>query len=329
MDVYPSMFENFYHDHPLTLIDVGASGGISPHWLEQSRHLRIIGFEPDARAFEQLRSSQDHSTRYLNLGLYSSKREVNFYLTRKQENSSCFEPNQAILGRFRKPERFNVVTKITIPCNTLDEALREEGISDIDFIKLDTQGSELAILQGASSVLTHSVLGLEIEVAFAELYKGQPLFSDVDSFLRPFGFDLIDFRTVSWKRSVGATVGNSKGQLMYADALYLRHPLALRSALEKMSGTLASSKLLREVSICQIYGFFDYGLELIDIIGADFFNEDEIQHLRAHLRSEAPLASRLPNFPGRERMADLLMKLSRWMAPRSHKGKKERRLGNF
>ena len=88
MDIYPLIFENFYHAHPLTLIDVGASGGISPHWLEQSRHLRIIGFEPDARAFEKLRFREDHSTRYLNLGLHSSKREVNFYLTRIRGTSS-------------------------------------------------------------------------------------------------------------------------------------------------------------------------------------------------------------------------------------------------
>ena len=77
------------------------------------------------------------------------------------------------------------------------------------------------------------MFALEIEVAFAGLYKGQPLFADVDLFLRPFGFDLIDLRPVSWKRSVGATVGNSKGQLMYADALYFRQPLVLRNALEK------------------------------------------------------------------------------------------------
>jgi len=88
-----------------------------------------------------------------------------------------------MLERFHKPERFDIVENITIQCDTLDEALREEGLTDIDFIKLDTQGSELQILQGASSVLTDSVFGLEIEVAFTELYKGQPLFADVDLFL--------------------------------------------------------------------------------------------------------------------------------------------------
>ena len=163
------MFENFYSAHPLTLIDVGASGGISPHWLQHSGHLRIIGFEPDARAFDKLRSEQGHSSKYLNLGLHSSKGQVDFYLTRKQEGSSCFEPNRAMLERFHKPERFDIVQKITILCDTLDEVLREQGLTDIDFIELDTQGSELPILQGASSVLTDSVFGLEIEVAFTEL----------------------------------------------------------------------------------------------------------------------------------------------------------------
>jgi hypothetical protein len=115
---------------------------------------------------------------------------------------------------------------------------------------------------------------------------------------------------------------------MYADALYFRQPLVLRSALEKMIGTLAPSKLLRAVSICQIYGFFDYDLELIDIIGSDVFDEGEIRQLRDHLRSEATIASRLPDFPGRECLAELFIKLSRRLTPRSHKVKQPR-LGNF
>jgi FkbM family methyltransferase len=310
-------------------VDVGASGGVQSHWLEHSRHLRVIGFEPDARAFEKLLSGQDDSIKYLNTGLHSSKGQVDFYLTRKQQVSSCFEPNRTLLERFHSPERFDIIRKVSIQCITLDEALREQGITDIDFLKLDTQGSELAILQGASQALTNSIFGLEIEVAFAELYKGQPLFSDVDQFLRPFGFDLIDLRTVSWKRSVGARVGNSKGQLMFADALYFRRPIVLRSALENMTGTLVPSKLLHAISICQLYGFFDYALELLDIVGSDIFDEGEIQHLLVHLKSETSLASRLPNFLGREHVAELFLKLSQWLAPRRHKAESHPRLGNF
>ena len=58
MNVYPPGFEDLYQAHPLTLVDVGASGGIMPLWEPHRQHLRIIGFEPDDRAFEALRNQQ-------------------------------------------------------------------------------------------------------------------------------------------------------------------------------------------------------------------------------------------------------------------------------
>lgn len=201
-------------------------------------------------------------------------------------------------------------------------------LTDIDFIKLDTQGAELAILEGASATLTSPVFGLEIEVALAELYQGQPLFSHIDLFVRQYGFNLIDLRTVSWKRIVGATAGNSKGQLMFADALYFRQPLVLQRTWEKADAMSARSRLLRALSICMIYGFFDYGLELLDIMGSDVFEEHEIRALQAHLRAQAPLASRLLNFRGRKRLASLCYRLYQWLAPRSHKVSQPH-LGNF
>ena len=328
MNIYPPLFEEVYQANPLTLVDVGASGGILPHWKPHRRHLRVIGFEPDERAFEELSGRQDRMTRWLNLGLQSRKGKFTLHLTRKQQNSSFLLPNRPFLDRFHYPARFDIVGEKTIECDTLDDALKDEGLTDVDFIKLDTQGSELGILEGSTSVLSDSVFGLEIEVSFAQIYREQPLFASVDLFVRRHGFDLIDLRTISWKRSVGARVGNSKGQLMHADALYFRQPLMLKATLVKMDRSLARSKLLRALSICQIYGFLDYGLELIDIIGSDFFAVPELKGLQAHLRAQAPLASRMPNFPYRKRLARLLCDLGNWLAPRKHRAA-QRRLGNF
>jgi FkbM family methyltransferase len=226
--------------------------------------LRVIGFEPDARAFDTLNKQQERSTRWLNIGLHNRSGTIPLYLTRKQQNSSFFLPNRALLDRFHNPARFEVLNETTIACRTLDDVLMEEDLTDVDFIKLDTQGSELEILKGSISTLADAVFGLEIEVSFAEIYTGQPLFANVDVFVRQYGFNLIDLRTISWKRSVGARVGNSKGQLMHADALYFRRPMILRDALVKPDSVFARSKLLRALSICQIYGFLDYGIELLD-----------------------------------------------------------------
>jgi hypothetical protein len=102
----------------------------------------------------------------------------------------------------------------------------------------------------------------------------------------------------------------------------------LKDALAKTDSSFARTKLLRAFSICQIYGFLDYGIELLDRMGLDFFEESELQHLRLHIRRQAPLASRIPNFRGRKRLAAMVLKLAKWLAPRKHRTA-QRRLGNF
>ena len=44
-------------------------------------------------------------------------------------------------------------------------------------MKIDAQGSELNILEGGEKFLKNNLIGLQIEVEFNEIYKGQPLFN--------------------------------------------------------------------------------------------------------------------------------------------------------
>jgi FkbM family methyltransferase len=328
MNIYPAEYEDIYKTHPITIVDAGASGGIMPLWKPHRQHLLIIGFEPDDRAFDDLSSKQDTLVKYFNFGLSQQSSEIPFYLTRKQEDSSCFLPNRELLDRFAKPNRFDVIEETTLKCRSLDEFLHEENLLDVDFVKLDTQGSELNILQGATTILEQSVFGLEIEVFFNELYKEAPLFSDIDKYLRKFGFELIDMRTVSWKRTVGAKMGWSKGQWVYADTLYFLQARHLQKMLEAHETEMARCKLLKAISICQVYACWDYGLELIDLLGTNFFTERELQYLISHIKAQAPVSPKIPNFPGKKGLAALFENLAILLAPRKPK-KAQKHLGNF
>lgn len=56
-----------------------------------------------------------------------------------------------------------------------------------DFVNIDIQGAELMFLEGATMILPY-VKCISVEVNYKELYRGCPLVSDIDSFLRRFNF---------------------------------------------------------------------------------------------------------------------------------------------
>ena len=97
MNIYPAEYEDVYQTYPITLVDVGASGGIMPLWKPHRQHLLIIGFEPDARAFNALLSQQNRLVKYFNFGLSQQGSEIPFYLTRKQQNSSLGFHNNIVI----------------------------------------------------------------------------------------------------------------------------------------------------------------------------------------------------------------------------------------
>ena len=321
-------FTSSYEAYPLVLVDVGASGGLKRNWMEASRHLRLVGFDADERAPEG-ETHQGRSKVLLRVGLYKEKGSLTLYQTSKQRNSSILRPNPALVSRFALPERFDIVETKTIHVDTLDNQLREHGITDVDFIKVDTQGSELFILQGGAEVLRSSVFGVEVEVEFAELYEDQPFFADVDRFLRPFGFQLFDLKPTYWKRAAGHRWGKRKGQLICGDALYLKDPSSLRANIEGVPDEPRRAKVLKALSICFLYGYLDFALEIFEQ-ERHLFDENQAAAILGKIRSSRSLSSRTPMFRGRQRLANLLSKLWEIVEPTYEYGMTgQRHLGNL
>ena len=75
--------------------------------------------------------------------------------------------------------------------DTLSNQLKLNNFSEVDFIKIDVQGYGLSVLKGSIEYLSNTI-GLEIEVEFLEIYKNQPLFNKVDSFIQKHNFQLYD-----------------------------------------------------------------------------------------------------------------------------------------
>ena len=210
-----SRFESEYRRHPLVLVDVGARGGLRDNWAAARRNLQVLGFEPDQREFDQLaaKNGMQETTAYFGVALHNRPGPIRLNVARDRGLSSIFVPNRAFIDAFPDATRFDTIDVQQVEADTLDNLLRARAIHDVDFLKVDTQGSELFVLEGAASALASTVTGVEVEVEFTPIYQGQPLFADVDAFLRERGYLLFDLRPCYWKRAAGRAIGGPRGQI--------------------------------------------------------------------------------------------------------------------
>jgi FkbM family methyltransferase len=230
---------DFLGPERITFVDAGASGGVAKRWRAIAPALRVVAFEPDLRSGVG-EANRDSSIVLVRKALAGGVGRRTMYLTRKPQTSSLYRPQMDVRRRFTDPERADILDEMEMDCTTIDAALAEVGIAGPDFIKIDTQGTELDVLRGADRALT-SALGLEIEVEFLPLYHGAALFRDVDAHVSRFGFELYDLRRTFFRRAAEPPVNQAKGQLAFGDALYFRdwHEVAAdRSRLARLAATL-------------------------------------------------------------------------------------------
>lgn len=224
-----------------TVVDVGARGGVHDRWRAVGEALRSVEFEPGQAA-----GASSSRRTVLPVGISNRRGQATFHVTRSLENCSCQPPFGDFLSGFPHPERFDVLQRVSIPVDTLDRALEDARVVSPDFLKIDVQGHELAVLDGAPATLGR-VAGVEVETAFHPMYEGQPMFADVDARLRGAGLRFVDLRPGYWKRE--ATPQRGRGELVFADALYLA----------EARGT---ARVPRVIAVAAAYRKFDLALAL-------------------------------------------------------------------
>lgn len=116
--------------------------------------------------------------------------------------------------------------EVQLPTTALDAVVLERNEAPgPDFLSIDTQGSELNILIGASRLLETTILAVHVEVEFHPLYEGQPLFGDIYQFLAKYNFDLVDIQLFSKLLPLRGKHGfRGEGYTAHGEALFLKRP---------------------------------------------------------------------------------------------------------
>jgi len=318
-----STLSRYFKEFPVTMIDVGYRGGAANKWDYFGEYLRCIGFEPDKAEYDRLTKAGVSGTVF-NVGLFDKKGAVDFNITRDGNLCSILTPNRELLDEFPEAGRYDVIKKIKLEVNTLDNVVADSGMKLIDFMKIDTQGTELPILQGASETLKQTVFGLEIEVEFVPLYRDQLLFSDLDQYLRERDFILFDLQQHFWRRRSGLGFdANIRGQLIHGNVLYFRKANQYISQLKAGGNSPDEIKaaILKAISISWMFGYSDYSAEIcLEAKKAKYLTEIESVMIAEILKRSSPLTANLPDFPGRGRIAVVLKKMLNTFFPDNYHG---------
>ena len=289
----------------VTVVDVGAATGMHPRFRALRPNLRAVLFEPDKRSYFALVAERSDDAVH-NCALDETDGTTRINLARKEQCSSFLMPRQELLRDFPEPERYDIEGTAEVETRSIDSVARDGP--EIDFIKLDAQGAELRILRGATATL-ESVWGLEIEVEFTAIYQGQPLFSDVDPFVRARGFELLDLERYYWARTSVPDMARTSGQLVFADALYFKRQDEVERILSSIDWpSLRAGRFRRLLALLYVYRRNDYALQLLERLTASGLVEltaADRTALRERLLSNHPLA--LPAFKGRDRIGPRVM----------------------
>ena len=313
---------HYLENNQLWIVDVGASGGIDPRWSKITSFYNGILFEPDPREYSKLKNNHPNNFILLNTGLSDTKKIVDFNLCKRQEVSSVYIPNFDLLSQFPDHERFEVVDTIQLPVDTLTNQLKENNIHEIDFIKVDVQGYELPILQGGTEYLDN-VIGIEVEVEFLELYKNQPLFNEVNSFLNKNNFELFDIKRYFWKKKQYKNNGASKGQLVFGDALYFKKPEQIL-----LMQNVNKDKIMRSIFVYLSYGYVDIAHELITKAENQGFIENNIKNEFISFLSTIDKDVFIPDFKGKNRIGLFFEKLALVFQSSNFSSGTDKKLGN-
>jgi FkbM family methyltransferase len=223
----PLLIELLGEDAPrLRLIDIGASplDGQKPVYADllQLGLLDLIGFEPDPKGLDALNAKKKPNEVFLPYAIGDGRRHT-LRVCHAPGLSSILKPSHTVMDLFHfMSDLAQVKARHEVDTMCLDDIPETAGA---DFIKLDIQGAELMALQGATQRL-RDVVALQIETNFIPMYENQPLFAEIDQFMRGQGFmlhKLFDQQSRMLRPfAVGSNPHVIGSQLGWADAVYVR-----------------------------------------------------------------------------------------------------------
>lgn len=151
---------------PLVVFDVGANiGSYSESIIKTNQEARIYAFEPHPTNFERLATSaREWGYQAINAALGDKTGQLKLYDYANNDGSQHASLYKDVIKDIHKSE----VHSHEVTVQTLDAFVKENAITAVDLLKIDVEGNEYKVLQGAKQSITRGMIDM-IHFEFNEM----------------------------------------------------------------------------------------------------------------------------------------------------------------
>jgi len=182
----------------LVIFDVGANTGQSINlFIKNFMHESIFAFEPDQKVFDKLMNfSEKRGVLLNNFALGDKNGRTSFYTSPLTLTSSLLLPNHDSIWGRRKNRILGLskeksYKEIEVEIRTLDSFVKLNSIIEIDILKIDVEGAELQVLNGAiESLANKKIRIIQVEVHYDDLRASTH--REIDALLSKFKYSKFD-----------------------------------------------------------------------------------------------------------------------------------------
>ena len=199
---FTKIIKNILNEKKIIALDIGAQGGFnSDNYFSKKYNsfFEDILIEPIKAEADKLKKNKY----IINKGIWS-KQEIKklFILDKRLGSSSMYQPNvkNFDLHNIRKDnyKDYDITRTVEINCDTISNLLSELNLKNLDYLKIDTQGAELEILNGLGE---YKPLLIKIEAHIFSMYKDVPSWHKLLNLLYELNYVVIDWKGIGGHNS--------------------------------------------------------------------------------------------------------------------------------
>lgn len=194
---FTKIIHNLLNDKKIMALDVGAQGGFNSDKFFPSKYnifFNNVLIEPIKTEAKKLVNNKYVITK----GLWSKKDKKKLYiLGNRLGSSSMYEPDKKNFDIHNIKEKnyknFDITETLDVECDSINNLLNELSIKDLNYLKIDTQGAELEILNGLGN---YRPLLIKIETHIFSMYKNVPSWHKLLNYLYDLNYVVIDWKDI-------------------------------------------------------------------------------------------------------------------------------------